>query len=71
MKENNKILSLRLAPPGTGKRHLRWYFLGVGGIGMSALARYFISLVKVSGTTKRKYPVKAIIGRRGQYSLRR
>jgi UDP-N-acetylmuramate--alanine ligase len=54
MKEYNKILSAlqtnhQLADGGTGAV----YFLGIGGIGMSALARYFNSLgVSVSGYDK-------------------
>ncbi|HEU4903938.1 MAG TPA: Mur ligase domain-containing protein, partial [Flavisolibacter sp.] len=34
------------------------YFIGIGGIGMSAIARYFLSLgVKVSGYDKTETPL--------------
>ena len=53
MKEYNEILkSLEVSPLG-GDLEGALYFLGIGGIGMSALARYFNSLgVAVSGYDK-------------------
>jgi len=41
MSDNKKILSAKKAPPLEGLGRL--YFIGIGGIGMSALARYFKS----------------------------
>ncbi len=48
MNDNKKILGAKKAPPLEGLGRL--YFIGIGGIGMSALARYFKSLgAKVTG----------------------
>ncbi len=53
MKEYHKIISaLQVAVPAEGVKEAV-YFIGIGGIGMSALARYFVSLgVSVSGYDK-------------------
>lgn len=52
MKKNNDIKftssSLRISPLG-GKGTLACYFLGIGGIGMSAIARYFLANKKNVG----------------------
>ena len=58
MNEYKKILtSLNISPPAEGTTP-SVYFLGIGGIGMSALARYFVSLqVKVSGYDKTETPL--------------
>lgn len=54
MKEFNKILSVLNSTTGVVEGEVAAvYFLGIGGIGMSALARYFKSLgVRVSGYDK-------------------
>ena len=42
-----------MSPSPTGRNDSGVYFIGIGGIGMSAIARYFLSLgVKVSGYDK-------------------
>lgn len=44
---------LKLSSPPTGGGQGTVYFIGIGGIGMSAIARYFLSIgVKVSGYDK-------------------
>jgi UDP-N-acetylmuramate--alanine ligase len=49
--KNKDILDLSSPPAGGGQRVI--YFIGIGGIGMSALARYFHSKgIKVSGYDK-------------------
>ena len=51
MVKNKDILDLSSPPAGGGQRVI--YFIGIGGIGMSALARYFHSKgIKVSGYDK-------------------
>ena len=56
MNESNKVLESSKALPfgeGLGGAISSVYFLGIGGIGMSALARYFKSIgIKVSGYDK-------------------
>jgi len=51
---NKTVMNLISSPPGGGREGARGiYFLGIGGIGMSALARYFNSAgVTVSGYDK-------------------
>jgi UDP-N-acetylmuramate--alanine ligase len=54
MEKYNEILaSLNVSPQQRKDVKAAVYFLGIGGIGMSALARYFNSLgVRVSGYDK-------------------
>ena len=53
---NNILKSLNVTPVENGVAGI--YFLGIGGIGMSALARYFNSIgVKVSGYDKTPTPL--------------
>ena len=56
---NNILTSLHLSPLPVEKAATAGiYFLGIGGIGMSALARYFNSIgVKVSGYDKTSTPL--------------
>lgn len=56
---NNILTSLHLSPLPVDKAAAAGiYFLGIGGIGMSALARYFNSIgVKVSGYDKTSTPL--------------
>lgn len=56
---NNILTALNLSPLPVEKEGLAGiYFLGIGGIGMSALARYFNSIgVKVSGYDKTPTPL--------------
>jgi len=49
MNDKNNIVAVNSSPLGDGGLR-SFYFIGIGGIGMSALARYFVSLGKeVSG----------------------
>ena len=51
MEKNKDILDLSSPPTGGGQRAV--YFIGIGGIGMSAIARYFHSKgIEVSGYDK-------------------
>lgn len=54
----NKVDSLDLSFSALGEGQGGVYFIGIGGIGMSALARYFLSLgIKVSGYDKTPTPL--------------
>lgn len=60
MNETLEIRNLIDSPSGDGARDMARsvYFIGIGGIGMSAIARYFNSLgIKVSGYDKTETPL--------------
>src|SRR5438045_3160118 len=65
MHEEQKISAFNSSPLGDGGvRSL--YFIGIGGIGMSALARYFLSLgKKVSGYDRTRTPLTIELERSG------
>ena len=64
MKKNNEILDLSSPPLGGGQGAV--YFIGIGGIGMSALARYFHSKGnEVSGYDKTETALTKTLAQEG------